>query len=342
MQQKRNEYVLNELKTILIRPQVKGVILALSTTGIGVLSGIAANNIAMWYWWFFLVLTIIIYVVIIIKYAQLEESINSQLDETKERLKTAQQNVETFRDAFQGINAICKLSSKQTNLKIHEIIEQGKIFCDNWNFEIASSLLCEQIYNHVIYHICENTEYTGNADIEIEYVSLIEPLKKKKKKGNDQIKLCGYYHPSRPNPSIYRKIRNVNQKGKDGKPFHDGSLFLKKKNAISILMTKKDIEEGFGSLANNHDYSQYIGIPVFCDTSDGDNKMVGLLEVVCHNNSSISSDEDRIKQCIDLYLSTYASVFLLLFKNDKALRATPKHRLGDRASQNEQSVSKER
>lgn len=334
---------MNELKTILIRPQAKSVILALFTIAIGALTGIAVNNIDVWYWWLILGLTIIIYVVVLISYARLEESINSQLHEIKEKLKTAQQNVETFRGAFQGVNAICKLSAKQTNLKIHEIIEQGKIFCDNWNFEIASSLLCEQIYNHVISHICENTEYTGNADIEIEYVSLIEPSIRRKKKRTDQIKLCGYYHPSRPNPSIYRKIRNANQKGKDGKPFHDGSLFVKKKNAISILMTKKDIEgeEGFGSLAKNHDYSQYIGIPVFCDTADGDNKMVGLLEVVCHNNSSISSDEDRIRECIDLYLSTYASVFLLLFKNDKALRATPKHKIGDQASQSDQRIGKE-
>ena len=332
---------MDELKTILLRPQVKSVILALFTIAIGVLSSIAVNNTTVWYWWVILGVVVIMYVVVLIRYARLEENINSRLHETEEREKAAQRNVETFRGAFQGISAICKLSSKQTNLKIHEIIEQGKIFCDNWNFEIASSLLCEQIYNHVVCHICENTEYTGNVDIEVEYVSLIELSTKKRRKRTDQIKLCGYYHPSRPNPSIYRKIRSVNQKGTDGKPFHDGTLFAEKKNAISILMTKEDVEDKFGSLAVDHDYSQYIGIPVFCDTANGDNKMVGLLEIVCHNNSNISSDEDRIRECIDLYLSTYASVFLLLFKNDKALRATPKHKIGDRASQSEQPVGKE-
>lgn len=332
---------MEELKSMLMKPQVKTTILALFTIAIGVMTSIAVNNISVWKWWLFLSITTIAYVVILIKYALLEENINNQLRGKKDKLKEAQQEVKTFQGAFQGINAICKLSAKQTNLKIHEIIEQGKIFCDNWNFEIASSLLCEQIYNHVICNICEEAEDTKNIDVEVAYVSLIENTKRKKKKTTEQIKLCGYYHPSRPSPSIYKKPRSVKQKGEDRKMFHDGKLFLKKKNSISILMTKEEIEHNFGSLSENHDYSQYVGIPVFCDTVAGENRMVGLLEVVCHNNSNISSNEEYIKKCVDFYFATYASVFLLLYKNDKALRATPKHRACDYAFECEKNEQKE-
>ena len=314
---------MRELKSILMKPQVKGVILAILTLLFSVFSGFLVNNLSVAIWWVVCGVVFFLYIFALVKYLRLETDINSEYHKVKTKNEQLLRDIKTYDDAFRGINAICRLAAKQTNMKIHEIVEQGKIYCDNWNFEIASGLLCEQLYNHVINRICEDCEYAGNVNVEIAYVRLVESRKGRKANKSEQIKLCGFYHPSGINPTLYRVERSINKRGSDGKLYHDGKLFIEKKNSVSILLTKEQIQKEFSSVSENTDYSQYVGIPVFCDTVSGDNKMVGLLEIVCRNNTIISSDESRVKQFVDLYLSTYASLFLLLFKNDKALRAMP-------------------
>ena len=314
---------MEELKRIVIKPQVKATILAFFTIAIGVLTSAAVNNYTNWIMWASLVTLVAVYILILIAYTKRETNLNTKIDELSNSNVEAQRLFKIFQTSMQGLNAMCKISAKQTNMKIHEIEEQGKIYCDNWNFDIASSLVCEQIYDKVIRHICENNGYTGIADIEVEYVSLVE--NKQKGNANDKtlIKLCGFYHPSRQNPSLYGVKRLTKQKGKDKKLYHDGMLFEKKKNSIDILMTKEEIAAEFASLGERNDYCQYIGIPIFCDTVTNGNKMVGLLEIVCHNDCYLSNNREDIKKYVDFYLSPYLSLLLLLFKNDKALRAMP-------------------
>lgn len=314
---------MDELKKLLLKPQVKAGILAIFTIGIGILTSAAVNHYDKWFMWAALGLLVLVYIVILIGYTKNETSLIAKISELTNNNTEAQKLFKVFQTSTQGLNAMCKISAKQTNMKIHEIEEQGKIFCDNWNFEIASGLVCKQIYDQVICHIFENNGYNGIADIEVEYVTLVENKPKKNRKPKTLIKLCGFYHPSRQNPSLYGVKRETIQKGKDNKLYHDGMLFEKKKNAVDILMTREEIVAEFTSLADHNDYCQYIGIPVFCDTVSNGNKMVGLLEIVCHNNCYLSNNRDDIKKYVDFYLSPYISLLLLLFKNDKALRAMP-------------------
>lgn len=315
---------MEELRSILIKPQVKATILALFTIAIGIISSAAVNHYKKIIMWIILVVIIILYFVVLTKYTKKEEDLNKRIQELMHNDAEAEKLFRVFASSIQGINAMCKLSAKQTNLKIHEIEDQGKIYCDNWNFDIASSLVCEQIYNHVITHICDNNGYNSIADVEVGYVSIVEKKTKRKKKQPTLIKLCGFYHPSRQSPSVYRVVRETNKKDRDGKLYHDAVLFEKRRNATDVLMSSEDIVQEFGFLSHNNDYCQYIGIPVFCDTVDNGNKMVGLLEIVCHNKCYLSTKEEDIRKYVDFYLSPYVSLLLLLFKNDKALRAMPK------------------
>ena len=315
---------MEEVKKIVTKPTVKAAILAIFTIAIGVLTSATVNNYTNWIMWISLVGLVVLYIFILIGYTKRETNLNTKIDELTTDNAEAQKLFKIFQTSMQGLNAMCKISAKQTNMKIHEIEEQGKIFCDNWNFDIASSLVCQQIYDQVISHIFENNGYNGIADIEVEYVTLVENEKRKNRKPRTLIKLCGFYHPSRQNPSLYGVKRETIQKGgKDNKLYHDGMLFESKRNAVDILMTKEEIAAAFTSLADHNDYCQYIGIPVFCDTVSNGNKMVGLLEIVCHNDCYLSHNRDDIKKYVDFYLSPYVSLLLLLFKNDKALRAMP-------------------
>lgn len=325
--------LINKIKAFFIKPHTKAWVLALFTIAIGIISNFAVNSRSLWPFWPLLVLVSIIYLCVLYKYAKLENSqndtvnaLNSKAAKLENENHQLHNSLRTFHGAMQGIGAICKMCARQTNLKIHEIIEEGKIYCDNWNFDMASSLLCAEIYNHIITNITVCGEYDSIADVEVLYVKLVENKKSRSKNSTPLINLCAFYHPSRQSPSLYRQNREINKKDSSGKLYHDAKLFKEHTNSTSILLTRDDIQRDFGFLKFDNDYNQYIGIPVFCETADNKSRMIGLLEIVCHGSCLLSTEPETIKQYIDYYLSSYASLFLMLYKNDKALRATPKEK----------------
>lgn len=314
---------MKELYVILLKSHVKGVILTLITTAIGVLSGIVANNITSLMWWMILISVVIVYIISVYKYAILENKQQAELNQMIANRDDNEKRVEILQSVLQGISSMNRISAKQTNLKVHEIIEQGKIYCDNWNFDIASGLVCGQIHSHAISYICKKGFNSSIIDVEVAFVCLIEG-KQRKRKQQDQIRMAAFYHPSSQNPTIYHVARSIKAKDEKGRPYHDASLFLDKRNTPDILIDKEAITQKFGFLRPDHDYSQYIGIPVFCDTSDNGNKMIGLLEIACHNECYLAHDESTIKDYVNQYISPFVSQLLLLYKCDKALRAVPK------------------
>lgn len=314
---------MNELIKFLLKPYIKAVVLGVFTLAISILTSVVTGASAQWTWWVVLISLCILNIIVLAFYAKGEADVAVQISDLERKNIEEKKLFEVFQHSTQGLTALCKMSAKQTNMKVHEIEEQGKIFCDNWNFDIASGLVCQQIYNQVICHLCDENAYNGIVDIEVGYVTLVENKPKKDRKPRTLIKLCGFYHPSRPNPSLYGKTRESKQKGKDKRIYHDGMLFEAQSNAVDILMTKEEIIVAFGSLSASNDYCQYVGIPVFCDTVGNGNKMIGLLEIVCHNDCYLSNSKEDIKKYVDFYLSPYVSLLLFLFKNDKALRAMP-------------------
>ena len=72
---------MKELGSILIKPQVKGTILAVFTVVIGVLTGFAVNKVSSLPWWISLGAVTILYLFILVKYAIIEGNKQLQLDE---------------------------------------------------------------------------------------------------------------------------------------------------------------------------------------------------------------------------------------------------------------------
>lgn len=317
---------MKELRILLLRPKNRSAVLGFLTVLIGLTTNFAASY-HFPIWWILLIILVFMYIFALVKYSEAESNLVDEIEGLKTQKVEYEKRILVFSRALQGITAMNRLSSKQTNLRIHEIIEDGRLRCDNWNFEIASSLLCKEIHTHLISHLVdthlfENNEYNGIVDIEIAYVSLVEKQEKGKKKS--RIKLCGFYHPTKSSPSLYNENRSILRLDRDRKLYHDAELFIRSKSDVDILLTPEEINIAFASLPANHDYCQYIGIPVMCEASDDENKMVGLLEIVCHNDCIISDDIDTIKSYVANFFQPYASLFLLLFKCDKALRAMPK------------------
>ena len=209
--------------------------------------------------------------------------------------------------------------------QVHEIINNGDTECKNWNFDLASSLVCETIYNSIVRDLGVKKTSSDIIDIEVCYVKLNESVSEK---GNvhKYANMCAHYHPaSSRNPKVFRVNRDLSAR-KD--KYHDVNLLADGNGDVNILMNSQEISRYFKlQRYKDYDYSQYIGIPIICDSTN-QGKMVGLLEIVCHGDSIISNEKEKILQYVNCFFAPYAQLLLLLFKLEKALKAIPKNKKG--------------
>lgn len=309
---------MEELKRILLKPTVKACCIAILTILDSFLCNLAVGNGAWWEWLLFIFFALL-NICTLIWYAKTEKDFIQELDNTKDEAENLSLSLETYSTSLQGVTEICKFCAKKANVQIHEIIENSRLDCKTWNFDVACESVCKAIYQYIIEHLNLTHTSGGIIDIEVAYVKLVE-AEKKQKNQPDKISLSGYYHPTRNGPKIQGKKRNIEIDG-----YHDAQLFYKGTDSPDIQMDAKDIKSVFKN-QDNKDYSQYLGVPVFCSTAENTSKMVGLLEIVCHGESVLSTDRNVIETMANHIFTPYAYVFLLLFKMDKALIAVPKER----------------
>lgn len=313
---------MREVKIILLRPPVKATILGILTFLFGVICNYTVGSGKIWRW-ILLVVFCIVNICILAAYAKAEESMDHKLQNAKEELEKKNNELEdlqftneAFSKAMQGIATVCKFSAKNANIQIHEIIDKKRIDCKAWNFDLASDTICESIYTNIIEQLGITKASDGIVDIEVGYVKLVED--NLTAPGERKISLCGYYHPTRNGPKILGRPRAIEKEG-----YHDAALFYDASDQPDIRINSTAVLTVFQK-SDGKDYSQYLGIPVFCATQNKTSKMVGLLQVVCHGDSTLSDSVEQIQTLANTFFAPYANLFLLLFKMDKALRAQPK------------------
>ena len=108
---------------------------------------------------------------------------------------------------------------------------------------------------------------------------------------------------------------------KEASKYCFGKLFEKNSPDITYLMTSKEVDNNFFYRESTHrgKYSQYFGIPICCSG----HKMIGLVQIVAHGDSLISSDKDRITQILNEYVMTYAAFILFAEKIEKGISFIP-------------------
>ena len=249
------------------------------------------------------------------------DNLKEKMDVLRKDLENANLSLTTYSTSMQGVAEICKFCAQKANVQIHEIIEHSRLDCKTWNFDVACDTVCQAIYNYILKQSNIAQTDGGIIDIEVAFVKLIES--DWHEQGQEKrICLCGHYHPTRNGPKIQGKRRVISEDG-----YHDEQLFLSKADYPDILLDDKEIEKAFKLRPENtYDYSQYLGIPVFCITSANTSKMVGLLEIICHGKSVLSHSRDNIASMANHLFTPYAYLFLLLLKMEKALRAIPKQK----------------
>lgn len=294
-------------KEWLIKPIIKALLMGVITVLIGVFisaAGLVQGALSV----FYVVLTIILfilYLILLIFYNTFEVNY-------VKRSKALERQNETFEFAMISLISIFQQSSRNANKLIHEIVDKGKVDLNSWNFDLASTLVCEKIYTM----LCKLDEKCNAFDVG--YIRLDESA------SNDNvIYMNAYANYSMTQPTVFLKKRDIT----DPNSYHDAQLFLKNSADIEILMDEAEIAEVFEyrtprSRINSDKYSQYIGIPVICATGHK-SKMVGLMEIACLNGNKLSTDRSVVREMTEKYFMPYAQLLLLLHKLEKALLAVP-------------------
>ncbi len=220
-------------------------------------------------------------------------------------LEEQEKQIVAYQEILSGFISDFILFSKEVNTLIHEIEGKGEINLNIWNFDKASGEVCGQAYN-ALCKIADERKFGVN------YIRLIED------ENEDSIMMTGSANWNSTGEKIFQTIRKFKGTNPDG--FHDSKLFLKNSADIDILIDETEIKKEFELYDKNIDkYSQYIGIPVFCDGT----KMVGLLEIVCVDGGKLSDTREGVLEITNKYLIPYAYFLLFLHKLEKALLAHP-------------------
>lgn len=297
------------MKKILQKPQVKNLILGILVIIIGALCSSLGSwdnidktfcikaGIA--------ILLTIIYGILLVLYSTWEINERSIRGIFENRVKV-------YEEIMSGIDNICKETSNEVNSLIHNIIEEGKIDIKIWNFDKACMSVCKHIYN-LLCHLNDNSKDFGVAYIRLE----------ENAKPEIEIRMNAFANKNMQKPSIYNKKRRIDEDIDTN--YHDVDLFRLGKSDMDILIGEDNINNVFsytrkGSREENRGkYNQYIAIPVFCN----DTKMIGLLEIVCLNNTQLGSSKNEIEELASKYIVPYSYLMLLLHKLEKALTAQP-------------------
>ena len=295
-------------KTWLIKPVIKGSLLGGLTVFIGVLStivGLVTDTTSRAILLIVIGILVLAYLVLTIFYGTYEVNYIA-------RTKRLEYQNETFEYAMISLISIFQQSARNANKLIHEIVDNGKINLNSWNFDLASTLVCEKTYNM----LCKLDK--DSSDFAVGYIRLDES-----NVADQVIYMNAYANRTMTQPTVFLKKRKVN----DPKAYYDARLFSNNIADIQILMDETEIAGAFEyrtreSRDESKKYTQYIGIPVLCDKESG-SKMVGLLEIVCLNGHKLSTDKSTVKEMVEKYFVPYAQLLLLLHKLEKALLAVP-------------------
>lgn len=318
-------------RKFLVKPVTKGCIIGLLTALVSVFASIFADKYSEGLlWWFILGITVVIHLTTIILYTKNEKNIiddlkcdNASLLKTNEsineKLEKSNNRIKDYHAAMHGIMNLCMTCAQYTNKQIHEIIEKGSLDCRTWNFDSASTAACSEIYRSIIEnsHVRSYNE-NGSPDIKISYVKLVDDseFRKSGDRGDLKIALSGFYHPTNPRQKDLGIAKTIKASEK-----HYASLFKEDIDKPVFYNGEEYVQKMTGN--SNSPYSQYIAFPVRCDTVNQSSKLVGILLVLCYKGCVLSEEVGEIQYLINHFFSTYAYLFLLLFKLDKAMRAMP-------------------
>ena len=298
--------MMRKIKEFLNRPFVKSFILGMLTLYIGgVCSALGtwdfANDKTIQIKIVMLVIGIFLYIIALAYYSVYEINMNKVV-----RLYKMQNGA--FEDLMSGIMSSCKYCANGANEIIHAIVNSGEADLKVWNFDKACQWVCDNVYDL----LCKLGE---GREFEVIYDRLVED-----RKPEELIYTNAYANKNKRKPSIYLQKRKFVEDD-----YHDSELFRAGESDLEVVIGTDEIDKIFGHRSkdkrnkNKNKYSQYIAIPVLCN----DEKMVGLFEIICLNNTKLGDTKEEVEEIVSRYFIPYSFLLLVLHKLEKALLAKP-------------------
>ena len=313
-------------KSFLYKPAVRITVHSFFTIAIGIMSSILANNLNSLVCWLIFIVLAIAYVFILVLYTKIDgdnsksyDELVAKYDRLEEQSKQFFSRTIDYEIAMQNIVDLCRESSTETNKQIHAIYNcpDPKNVKLTWNFNSASSMICRSAYDGIIKN--SNVRLNGGTvpSVELSYVKLIESNPSKE---DDEriISLCGYYHPVKNGTKSLldkKKIKEIMGNK------HYAMLFSQNITDPEILLNSVDVQRVFG---NSVQYSQYIAIPVRCESINQNSKLVGIFQIACLDGYIITDNQKEMNYLVTHFLTPFSYFFLLLYKMEKAMLAAPK------------------
>ena len=281
------------------KPQVKTPMLGVLTIIIGVLSsliGVPGTENK----WFVLKLILLlvfsgIYIYLLAYYSKEEVNLSKVNCVLKE-------SIELYEEICINIISNANGTASKLNTIVHKSTQADVIDLNIWNFDDACKAVCMQIYKML-------QKATSQKGFLVNYVKLDESCKEA-----EFVILNAFANKTGSRPDIYNQRRPI----VDTNSYHDIELFREGKSDIEAVSDKAEVSKIFrdGKGKDKDKYEQYIGIPVLCD----DTKMIGLLQIICVDGSTLGNDKKELEEFAGKYLIPFTNLLLLFHKVEKVLR----------------------
>ncbi len=250
-------------------------------------------------------------ILLIIRYTKTEQGQLEKINDLEQDVITKEKKIETltrhekgFKDTFDGLEKCFDDNAS----KIYNLVKNARakkvIDFNIWNYRNICDFVCASLHNLLV-----SLAETGK-DFSVSVIVSQEPPGKKKQKKLLMLSYDGY---NKTKPHIFNSAITLSS----AKNYFYAKLFKSENPEVTCLMNSDEINSKFffKDSSKQGKYSQYIGIPIFCDG----NKMIGLLQIVAHNNSIISSDEKEMWEIINSYCIAYSNFILFAEKVEKGI-----------------------
>lgn len=298
------------MKSFFSRTSVRSIILGISTIAISISIGVMGNwSLEQEYFvpkLCFLIISVGINISILVVNAICVTNERRLLSELQFRIKGYEKIIES-------IESLCEDTSSAVTTIIHKA-NRDKVFdFESWSFNFACKQVCNYIYSLV-------HEIRGALNFDVAYVRLNEEAAE-----DDCVYMCAYASQMNK-PSIL----GVQRQFKTGN-YYDLKLFARNSAEIVVLIGKEVSDHFYHAgiiSATEHKNKQYVALPIFCK----DGKMIGLLEVTCHEENALGVTKKEVVEFANKYLTPFAHLILLLHKIEKAIIAGTENSINNNAA----------
>lgn len=246
-----------------------------------------------------LILSIIIYGICIYRYIEIDKTLEEKLVSTEKENALLKSQNSVYQKSSVLLTSLFNSTATEVNKIANELNQKPQL--ENWNYKVSSKLICSAVYEM----LCA---LTGKDDFSVNIVVYDFNARPRSK----NIKMIAEKSKFETPSDTFEKIMYLSS----NKNFYAVKMFNRNLNEPTILTTSEEIKEKFvfsEDKKEHPNYTQYVGIPIHCDS----NKMVSLLQISSLNDTYIGSSKKDIMDSINNFILPFTYLSLMDNKVEK-------------------------